>query len=456
MRKQGISKDQNYWILQAYQEAYLKRGTRKITVEDPTSLLVNTILRRQVMTPTIAGNCTQSSDPTIPLHPKTPGPHLCTHQPLNWSSKPIVLDSGATHHLVNNPDKFQPTAKSNIKIATGGHSNFLTATAVGTATLINNRGKRLILENALLVPSLTRLLISIPRVFKKEILITKNAEKGATILIDNSFRLLGSFKNNLISFLLLPYQEVMVPKSEVEECAICKECKLKSLPFAGKFKLFNQILAAVHMDLVGPFLVQLLAGYVYFLTLIDQPSKNSWSSKQRQKNKQDVFFACLSPMVGLSNLTPLKTRKMKIPYQIWTGQSVNLDVLRPFGCLTYLLIPKEHRVFKLNPTAEKGIMLGYENEFSSYWILKLEDKKIIRVRNVKFEEFTFPGLKEGNSEDGGRASDVFKPGRLAMPDKENPLEATQILISAPTWKLNLESQPVSPSVTHRTSGSASN
>ncbi|KNZ49105.1 hypothetical protein VP01_5209g1, partial [Puccinia sorghi] len=38
------------------------------------------------------------------------------------ASKPVVLDSRATHHLVNNPDVFLPSAKSNIKIATGGHS----------------------------------------------------------------------------------------------------------------------------------------------------------------------------------------------------------------------------------------------------------------------------------------------------------------------------------------------
>ncbi|KNZ51679.1 hypothetical protein VP01_3864g2 [Puccinia sorghi] len=41
------------------------------------------------------------------------------------------------HHLINNRDVFNPTAKSNIKILTGGHSNFLNA----------NRGKKFILEN---------------------------------------------------------------------------------------------------------------------------------------------------------------------------------------------------------------------------------------------------------------------------------------------------------------------
>ncbi|KNZ60301.1 uncharacterized protein VP01_1576g3 [Puccinia sorghi] len=85
---------------------------------------------------------------------------------------------------------------------------------------------------------------------------------------------------------------------------------------------------------------------------------------------------------------------MKVPYQVWTGRSIDLNVLRPFGCLTYSLIPKERREFKLDPTAEKGIMLGYENDFSTYRVLKLKDKKIVSVRNVKCEEFNFPGLKE--------------------------------------------------------------
>lgn len=114
------------------------------------------------------------------------------------ASKPIVLDSGATHHLINNPDVFQPTSESNIKIATGGHCNFLNSTAVGIATLANHLGERITLENAFLVPSLTRSLISIPRLFKDKLSITKTTDRGAVVLIDNHFKLLGSLKNNLL------------------------------------------------------------------------------------------------------------------------------------------------------------------------------------------------------------------------------------------------------------------
>ncbi|KNZ53957.1 hypothetical protein VP01_3091g2 [Puccinia sorghi] len=51
-------------------------------------------------------------------------------------NKPIVLDSGATHHMVNDPSCFTPVAETNVKISTGGHSNLLYATSIGKATLI--------------------------------------------------------------------------------------------------------------------------------------------------------------------------------------------------------------------------------------------------------------------------------------------------------------------------------
>ncbi|KNZ50325.1 hypothetical protein VP01_448g6 [Puccinia sorghi] len=168
------------------------------------------------------------------------------------TSKPTVLDSGATHHLINNPDVFNPIAESNIKISTGGHSEFLNATTFGTATLINHRGKRIVLENALLVPTLNQSLISIPQLFTQELSIRNTSDKGACVLIENCFQLLGSFENNLLEIqsshfeviksdfacyqscpntpnwhLRLDhpnrkYQSLMVPNSEIVDCDVCK------------------------------------------------------------------------------------------------------------------------------------------------------------------------------------------------------------------------------------------
>ncbi|KAI9603500.1 hypothetical protein KEM48_001457 [Puccinia striiformis f. sp. tritici PST-130] len=43
-------------------------------------------------------------------------------------------------------------------------------------------------------------------------------------------------------------------------------------------------------------------------------------------------------------------------------------------------------------------MLGYENDFSSYRIYKPSLKKAFRIRNVKFDEAVFPGLKDYDPE----------------------------------------------------------
>ncbi|KNZ62459.1 uncharacterized protein VP01_12680g1, partial [Puccinia sorghi] len=84
--------------------------------------------------------------------------------------------------------------------------------------------------------------------------------------------------------------------------------------------------------------------------------------------------------------------------------------------------------FKLNPTAERGIMLGYENDFSSYWILKLDDRKIVRVRNVKFEEFIFPGLNEGKILDDNRPrTEIFETVKDKSPETlQGPIDSTPL------------------------------
>jgi hypothetical protein len=216
--------------------------------------------------------------------------------------------------------------------------------------------------------------------------------------------------------------------------------KLKALPFFSKFKPVNDVLEAVHLDLVGPFPVKNSSGFYYFLTIVDQYSgfwtfkflKNKSeafvkfvkfkSAAEKQSDRvlctivsdrggkfinQDFKNLCLAEFIThhvappytpqdnrmaeqanrtiivkarcllvqsklprsfwakaintatqLSNLTLSSTRQMKIPYKIWKGRDVNLEILRPFGCLGYTLIPKDMRTFKLFPTASKGIMLG--------------------------------------------------------------------------------------------------
>ncbi|KAI7951517.1 hypothetical protein MJO28_007201 [Puccinia striiformis f. sp. tritici] len=427
---------------------------------------------------------------------------LLTHA----DEKPIVLDTGATHHMVNDASIFVPVSESNIRILTGGHKNFLNATAIGTAVLVNQDGDKMVLDNVLLVPALNRSLLSVTRLFERDLTITNAGQDKVVVMIDGHFKLSGSSKNNLLELSAShfeeinlassclfsspvhpdwhvrlghpnpQYQKILVPDSSLSECDICKMCKLKALPYGSNFKQVTQVLGTVHMDLVGPFSTRSTSGFVYFLTIIDQfsgyrtvkflkskgeafdkfkefkalaenqtgqklrtiisdgggefinndfkdlcasegiehhvspaynPQNNGMAERANQtilvkarcllfqsKLPRSFWAEAVNTANQLANFTPSATRKMKIPYEIWTGQSVNLDVLRPFGCGTFSLIPTEKRKFKLLPTAERGIMLGYENDFSSYRVYKPTDRKVYRIRNVKFDENIFPGLKE--------------------------------------------------------------
>lgn len=68
----------------------------------------------------------------------TPATILLTEgQPI---SKPTVIDSGATHHMVNDPSKFITQKTIYSSISTGSLKNSLTATAVGSANLVDPAG----------------------------------------------------------------------------------------------------------------------------------------------------------------------------------------------------------------------------------------------------------------------------------------------------------------------------
>ncbi|POW21890.1 hypothetical protein PSHT_01837 [Puccinia striiformis] len=444
-------------------------------------------------------------------------------------SKPIVLDTGATHHMVNNPAIFLHSSKTNIRISTGGHKNFLNATSIGSAVLVNQEGKKLTLDNVLLVPDLNRCLLSVQRLFDRDLVISKTGGDRVLVSIDGEFELEGTVKNNLLElpsssfdeiypnstcYLSSPvspdwhvrlghpnpkYQEILVPKSTVGECEICKLCKLRALPFGSSFKAVKRVLEAVHMDLVGPFSVRSSAGHLYFLTIVDQfsglkttkflkskdetfgkflefkaaaetltgkklhclisdgggefvneafaslckseglvhhispaytPQNNGMAERTNQtiivkarcllvqsRLPKSFWAEAVNTATQLSNLTPSATQNFTVPYTVWTGREANLEVLRPFGCSTYSLIPKEQRKFKLLPTGERGIMLGYENDFSSYRIYKPSSRKVFRIRNVRFDESTFPGLSGHAPEEDDELLDI--PPENSK--KENPL-----------------------------------
>jgi transposase InsO family protein len=89
--------------------------------------------------------------------------------------------------------------------------------------------------------------------------------------------------------------------------------------------------------------------------------------------------------VYLQNRSPHRALGNVTPDEAFTGQKPQVGHLRIFGCVTYSFIPKELRK-KMEPTAEKGIFVGYNEVSKAYRIYIPTLKRVVVRRDVKFEE----------------------------------------------------------------------
>ena len=71
--------------------------------------------------------------------------------------------------------------------------------------------------------------------------------------------------------------------------------------------------------------------------------------------------------VYLQNRSPHRPVGSKTPEEAFTGVRPDVGHFRMFGCLTFSHVPFEKRT-KLEPTAEKGIFVGYSETSKAYRI----------------------------------------------------------------------------------------
>ena len=94
--------------------------------------------------------------------------------------------------------------------------------------------------------------------------------------------------------------------------------------------------------------------------------------------------AC-STAVYLQNRSPHRVLGSKTPEEAFTGKKPDVSRFRIFGCMTYSHVPEEKRT-KLEPTAEKGIFVGYSETSKAYRIYISALRKTVLRRDVRFEE----------------------------------------------------------------------
>ena len=89
--------------------------------------------------------------------------------------------------------------------------------------------------------------------------------------------------------------------------------------------------------------------------------------------------------VYLINRGPSTPLDGGIPEEAWTGKKVNYSFLKTFGCEAFVHVDKENRT-KLDAKSQKCTFIGYGIDEYGYQLWDFENKKIIRSRDVIFNE----------------------------------------------------------------------
>ncbi|CAJ2648559.1 unnamed protein product [Trifolium pratense] len=108
-----------------------------------------------------------------------------------------------------------------------------------------------------------------------------------------------------------------------------------------------------------------------------------------QSGLPKVFWAeAINTAAYLINRGPSVPLNYQLPEEVWSGKEVKLSHLRIFGCVSYILIDSCNRD-KLDPKARKCYFIGYGSDMYGYRFWDDQNKKIIRSRNVTFNENLF-------------------------------------------------------------------
>ncbi|GJV06067.1 putative RNA-directed DNA polymerase [Tanacetum coccineum] len=157
----------------------------------------------------------------------------------------------------------------------------------------------------------------------------------------------------------------------LKKCSHCLAGKQTRLAFKSRspFRMEN-ILDLVHSDVCGPMKTKTLGGCSYFVTFIDDHSRKH--QKTPPKTPQ------LNGLAERMNRT-LVERGMEV------GKDVSYRHLRVFGCKAFVHIPKDERS-KLDVKTKPCVFLGYGQDEFRYRLYDPVQKRLVRSRDVVFEE----------------------------------------------------------------------
>ena len=85
------------------------------------------------------------------------------------------------------------------------------------------------------------------------------------------------------------------------------------------------------------------------------------------------------------NRGPSVPMEFRLPEEVWSGKEVKFSHLKVFDCVSYVHFDSDARS-KLDAKSKICFFIGYSDEKFGYRFWDEQNKKIIRSRNVIFNE----------------------------------------------------------------------
>ena len=233
------------------------------------------------------------------------------------SSQTWVIDSGATHHVSHDKNLFQSMDTSVLSCVNLPTGPTVKISGVGTIRINDH----IVLKNLLFIPEFRLNLISISslttdlgyrvifdpssceiqdpiraltigkgrRVANLYVLDVEAAEVSVNAVVDISVwhKRLGHPALQRLDVISEVLGTTRHKNKSVDFCHVCHLAKQRKLPFPSPNNICNSNFELLHIDIWGPFSVETVEGYRYFLTIVDDHSRATWI--YLLKNKSEVL-----------------------------------------------------------------------------------------------------------------------------------------------------------------------
>ncbi|XP_075083308.1 uncharacterized protein LOC142167055 [Nicotiana tabacum] len=240
------------------------------------------------------------------------------------------------------------------------------------------------------------------------------------------------------------------------DCPICPLAKQIRLPFSISTTKCTNIFDLVYMDVWGPYRVCTYNGFRYFLTLVDDDLRMTWTFLLRLKSDVFVvlndfiqlvqnqfsttiktfrsdngheFFNDLCSSTYIINGLPSVILKGKSPYELFHGSTPTLSHMRTIGCLCYAT--KTNYCDKFSPKSSPAIFMGYSSTQKGYRLLDIEFGKFFVNRDVVFKEHIFP-FKHPKSQFLSSTNSTLNSPSMSFPTLSTPDSFSKTFIDSPS------------------------